>query len=316
MGTMELTVQAIQEQICSDFELGYTGDGRAICVHKLKEYCNLPYRYLCEIENWKSRQVPHVSKSSLDAFLQCPFKYKLEYVDKYRPPKRPGYFWLGGQFHTAIQRIARGQKWAVESLPYDTSATIRDRIALEETLKYLGEFPGLIPSGEYPEKPFDFVLMDDVHVIGRADDYGVVQLPDGKPKHVIIEYKYAAMDYDLLSISRGGSLYFAGFPEATHIMTVVCKKILVDPKGKKPDHELRYACQEKLASLGVGGLFKVAMYNRKEFPIQYELEAAKQVVRTIRQWNNDPNAVWPSNYWACERCPHQTYCKTRGSVIA
>jgi len=310
---MQLTVDYIIKNICADacfIKLtGPDGVERTVCKNKVGEFCDLTSHFVCELEIYKSRQQRHISVSSVGLFLRCPRFYQLAKIEHVAAPVGKAALWLGKEFHTCIGRIKKHLAWEVQAVPPTVDVEPHQRIVLEEVLRFCEAHRLEIPGGQHPEQALTTQLPSGRTLLARFDD---LDSPD-VTKTYIVEYKYAAMDYDHLAERRQLSCYFAACPAATHAKLVVFKK--PDLRMTKADggsfETFRLRARGEIAKRGMAGMVQVSEFSRKEFPIQTELVAMDAICDTIEKWTTDL-AVWPGQYGMCHQfggCEYLTYCK-------
>jgi hypothetical protein len=309
----KLTLQYIHEHICPDFKKAIVA-GNTTCQHKVGIFCDLPFRFMCDLYAWnqyKRKEGIKMSPSRMSTFLSCPYKYWINYEAKIPYEKRPGYFWLGGMAHVAIQRIVRGLEWHIPAIPPDVDATEDQRLILQGVCEYLQECPGKIPSGDSPEKRVQTNIATEhepVWLGGFIDDV-VTRKRNGLQEKIIIDYKYAQVDYNLLTMFYQFGTYLIGVPEADFAGLVLIKKPALKRKKNESDDDFLIRIHDKLTEKGFAKQVEYSEFSRSQIPIESIKREAIHVVAMIdfcKQQNLWPRATSPVG---CPGCPRLTYCR-------
>lgn len=287
------------QAICRDFSPVRNSDGKVQCRSLLQaEVCSLPTHFRCELlihrdreEVEKRRRLPMLSVSRVNLIEECPRKFALAYVHKATPPVDQNWKVVGSNFAIARAKIDSGQPWAVPNEPDPYSAAKLRAILL----RYEKEPRPQVDNEVEVSTTIQFEGTGKYTVRGFLD-------AASKDRTRIIEWKYAAREYDRLSIARQASIYFACVPEA---------KELVLSRARKPSHrpqknELPGVFESRVAaSFEDRSPFEHKTYLREEFDVENELRTLVQRFEMAEKYR----AIgYPPSYRACGDCDFHDFC--------
>jgi len=253
------------------------------------------------------REAPHISASQVGFFLDCPKKYQLSYVDKLVPEGEPDWKFVGSEFHKCRAKIDDGLEWEIAPIPPDSLATEYDVEKLRAVLTWYSEnFRSYIFGTGKSEVSFKFSTPAGNNVIGQVDR--LVTLDSGET--ALIEWKYAASDYNALIERRQASVYFHAFPDATRFILLIAKKPAIKvKKNESPseffDRSYQYVCD----SVSSDSAIVRSEFMRHEFAIQDEIRAIDTVVEMIDKCRERASFPMLCSPVACPRCDWRKVCK-------
>ena len=236
-----------------------TPEGKVVCQYLMPdgEMCRRPDRFRCDVEVVKkSRDVvapadKPVSNTRISKWLSCQRAWALEYAYKARPLVEPEWALVGRIFASCRARIDAGESWEIEPTGLAHAALYKlEGIITEYEKRHAGfKFPPLI-SEQYVQFEFEGV---------RFGGYLDAASTDGE---MIVEWKYAQDNYDLLKVARQLSVYAHGLPQAKKLVVAVANKSKLREKAKESKEAFRQRILDDFAK--DEGLFTFTTFDRSK----------------------------------------------------
>ena len=299
-------------KICPEFRPVQLEDGRVKCrFYNDDGICKRPEYFRCELVLYREKEerllisTPMISVSRTGTLLRCPRMYAFNYIFHTDPPLPAKWKVAGRAFSDARAKIDAG-------IPYELTGDINsypiDRAKLRAVLARYGEWKKDFGDGMNEVRVF--FPYKDVNFVGYIDRLT-------RNQKTIVEWKYAATQYDELKAIRQAAVYFKGIPEAEKFVLAVAKKPQQKLKGagkptkKEPNPQaetpadLEKRIYDELADKK-DELFTYTSYDREFFDIDGTLEQLYQSSRLITAFEA---ADWPPALGAnCDNCDYRPYC--------
>ncbi len=305
--------KALALKICPDFHPVPTDSGKVKCrFYGDDSLCKRPEYFRCELtlyredEERKALAVPTISVSKAQTLLRCPRLYALNYIYKVDPPIPAKWKVVGRAFSECRAKIDSGLPYAfsneIKSLPVD-------KARLGAVLRRYQEWR----KPEYADALNEirvFFPYKDVHFVGYIDELL-------RNRKTILEWKYAATEYDELKAVYQAATYFKGIPEAERFVLARAKKPqqrlkqAEKPTKKNPNPhdetpiELEERIYQELADKQ-HELFTYTIYDREFFDIEGTLEQIYQTAKLISAY--EAASYPPAFGMNCENCDFRPYC--------
>ena len=257
--------------------------------------------------------MPHISFSGLKLWNECPYKYKLAYVDKVAKFEGNIYTAFGSAIHEVCEKTLLN-KWKgedasknfknaffdeIERLPEKEKENIEERFV--EAMIAQGEVlaPRAIPGLKRHFGKFEIISLEENLMESIEDSKtkfkGFVDLfiktPDGK--YHIIDWKTCSWGWDSRRKSEPMTTY-----QLTFYKHFLAKKHNIDPK----DIETYFALLKRTAKKNHVEIFRVTSGNRKT---QNALSLLNKALFNIDK------SFFIKNRLACQKCEYwrTKYCK-------
>lgn len=248
------------------------------------------------------------SYSRLGCFANCPYQYKLRYIDKLQtiPDQSPdNALYLGTAIHEAFETGKVDA--AINSYRSNYNILTNEHINEEIKLEYLiPKVLRLLPEAECEVeiKTDDFVGYIDRLEFLFTDEQGI--------KHYTIwDYKYSNnVEYYLNSPQL--SLYKFYFEKThpncvvDHLKYVFVPKVAIRQKHKAKPPETLMEFRSRLLEHLEASEIKIVEVNYSEDSITQFNECC-QYLRTVKQFPKNPTRL-------CGWCPYQKYCESNGEI--
>ena len=248
------------------------------------------------------------SYSRIGCFANCPYQYKLRYVDKLQtiPDQQPdNALYLGTAIHAAFETGSVEE--AIKSYRSNYNIITNEHINEELKLEYLiPKVLELLPEAECEVeiKTDEFIGFIDRLVYLFTDEQGVAH-------YEIWDYKYSN-NIDRYLESNQLSLYKYYF-EKTHPNTVVdalryvfIPKINIRQRFKAKPPETMFEYRQRLLEHLVASEIKIIEVNFNEDSISQFLGCC-QHLKTVEKFPKNETRL-------CDWCPFKDYCKSDGKI--
>lgn len=240
-----------------------------------------------------------MSYSRVETFKQCPYKFKLGYVDglKFLPEYEPtNALLIGTAFHTGIEQdveTAISEYYA--NYPVITDKHVEEAIKLEYIINKARE---ILPIGEYERK---IEVFDPMHFIGFMD----LLVPVEEGVYDLYDFKYSN-NIDRYLESGQLHIYKWFFEKATgesirNMYFVFGPKVSIRLKKTESLEEFRIRLRNELGSKDI----QVREITYNEEKVKEYLEDA-QIIPTITKFPKNPSKL-------CDWCDYQAYCESDGT---
>lgn len=229
MTTIKITLDQCKE-LCGDFRLSQEKRG---CIHLHGEMCSLASHFVCELVLHKRKLAREgeekngaCSVSRVRLLELCPRAYAFRYVYGIKPEVEQPWNRMGDAFGVARARLDSGldvDPFFLRSdlLPYE-AAKVRAAIRLYRHSTWLASKIGYSPND----------VDCEVEVFFEAEGFRWLGFVDAasKDRSRLWEWKFASVEYDMLSIARQAAFYLKGIPSAREMTIAVFRKPAQCPK--------------------------------------------------------------------------------------
>jgi len=300
--------------ICPDFRPVRQEDGRLRCRFYCDDsICKRPEYFRCELTLHREKEErlalahPPMSVSRIGTVMRCPRLYAFNYVWRTEPPIPAKWKVVGRAFSDAIAKIDNGLQY---ELTGEINSMPLDRARLRAILKLYQEWRRT-DWGPTMSEVRVFFPYKDMHFLGFIDKLT-------RNRETIIEWKYAATQYDEIKALRQACVYFKGIPEAKRFILAVAKKPqqkllkAKKPTKKEPDpkpetpFELEKRIYEEFKKKDPDEVFKYNYYDREFFDIDATIEQIYQTATLVQAFEKaDYPPVLGMN---CDNCDYRPYC--------
>lgn len=295
--------------ICRDFH-PVECEGGVRCRHYADHgICRRPEYLRCELVMYREQQerqalTSTVSVSRVGAVLNCPRQYALNYVYRVKPPVLAKWKIVGRAFSDARAKIDLGLQYELKG---DINSNQVDKAKLSAVLRRYAEWK--LPTSGFAEVRV-FFPYKDTNFIGYIDWLNI-------DRDIIVEWKYAATEYDEIKSLRQAATYFQGIPEAQKFVLARVKKPMQKlkqagkptKKNPEPHDEVPFELEKRIYEELAGKkdeLFTYITYDREMFDIPATLEQIYQASKLISAYEA---ASWPPAFgMTCENCDFRPYC--------
>lgn len=307
---MKLTVDKCKE-LCRDFKLAVDPNVKG-CLHlqKNREACNLPSHFLCELVLYKRRheasanddRVIFVSASRVSLLERCPRAYAFHYFHGIEPEEEAAWKRIGDAWGVARARIDTDLHVDLDGLRADLKPYERAKVRAAIRLYRLAWGS---PSGKLPYGPGDVTCEDEVLFEAHGLRWRGFTDAMSLDRSHIYEWKFAATDYDLLSIARQAAVYLSGYPHARNFTLGVFRK-----PGQRPGKEESPVAFENRI---YGDMCKKPEDWIRHFTIARDQLDVDGVLRdTAAAFKAELSAAeasgWAPHYSSCHDCDYRITC--------
>ncbi len=255
------------------------------------------------------RMKPHLSASSINAYLECGLQYKLSRIDKMKPDFTPDALVYGSTIHKIIEQIQTirmgGDNPVLEDMVALFEQFWREKAEDNSTIQYRkGEsFTSLLNQGKklialyiehLPENGFDVLAIEEpfeLHLEGlNIPIIGVMDMveEDESGTIIITDHKTASRAYSVEEVDNSFQLtvYYIAARNNGYAGRDILMKFDCLIKAKTPRFEQVYTVRSEEA----------------------ELRAMKKI-RSV--WEGISKGVFIPNdtSWKCTTCNYKSYCE-------
>lgn len=298
-------------KICHDFRPIPVEGGKVKCrFYNDDGICKRPEYFRCELvvhkEKEQQKAISSISVSRVGVVLRCPRLFALNYVYHVEPPIPAQWKIVGRAFSDARAKIDLGLQYELST---DLNSMQVAKARLKAVLRRYAECQR--PYGQVLNEVRVFFPYKDTHFVGYIDALE-------RSRETIVEWKYAATEYDEIKSLRQAVVYFKGIPEATRFILATANKpqhkLLKagkptkknpDPKDETPA-ELEERIYQELCQKPDDEVFSYRTYDRSFFDIDATLEQIYQASTLISAYEK---ANWPPAFGMnCDNCDFRPYC--------
>lgn len=256
----------------------------------------------------------HLSYTQINTYLQCPQKYKFQYIDKLPWPFTPAALTFGSAIHAALERFYLDRLRGILSFPDDLKSVFDTSLlttAGEKDLKFKDGFdpvelqkqghglldcflkhvtPGTVLG---VEEAFSLELVDpetgevlDVPFVGKVDL--IEQAPDGQIW--LVDFKTASQRYTEDNVRRDLQLSAYSLYART-----------------------AYAGEDSIVRLRFDVLLKTKTPQCVLYTTERTLQDAQRFTRIVLAiWRAIQGGhFYPNPGWQCQDCPYSGHCEHR-----
>lgn len=263
---------------------------------------------------YKNQLPDHLSHSQITTYLQCPLKYRYQYVDRIPWPFVPDYLTFGTAIHKAIESFYRSRQKGREAHLDDlcevfSETLLFDAASRELKLKKEADPTSLQKQGEAMLKVFEESVQPS-EVIAVEEEFEIELVEDDSGEAICLRLKGRV---DLVERTEEGELEFVDFKTASKSPSEDAIKTDMQLTAYSLYARCNYMVNGDPVKMRLDVLKKTKTPCFASYPTYRTCEDSQRYIKIIRQIRSamEGGHFYPNPGWQCGDCPFRSNCPVK-----